>query len=99
MSVLRVNKITDVSGTGPVEFTRGMEFPSTVSFANTTTSSTSIGIAISAPTGIMSATSVSATTVNVSGTCTATTFSGNGFNLTNLPGFRTSRAIALTLIT
>jgi hypothetical protein len=99
MSVLRVNKITDVSGSGPVEFTKGMEFPANVNFADTSTSSTSIGIAISSPTGIMSATSISASTLNISGVCTATTFSGNGFNLTNVPGFPTAKAIALTLIT
>lgn len=99
MSVLRVNKITDVSGSGPVEFTKGMEFPSTVSFADTSVSSTLIGIAISSVSGIMSATSVSATTVNVSGVCTAT-FTGNAsLGITNVPGFPTAKAIALTLIT
>lgn len=98
MSVLRVNKITDVSGSGPVEFTKGMEFPANINFADTTTSSTSIGIAISSPTGIMSATSISATTVNISGVCTAT-LSGSGFGLTNLTGLTVAKTIALTLVT
>ena len=98
MSVLRVNKITDISGTGPVEFTKGMEFPASVSFEDTTVSSTIIGIAISSPTGIMSATSISATTVNISGVCTAT-LSGSGFGLTNLTGLTVAKTIALTLVT
>lgn len=99
MSVLRVNKITDASGTGPVEFTKGMEFPANVNFTDTTTSLTSIGIAISSPTGIMTATTVSSTTVNVSGVCSATLTGNAALGLTNVPGFPTAKAIALTLIT
>lgn len=99
MSVLRVNKITDVNGDGPVEFTKGMNFPSNVSFADTTTSSTSIGLAVSSSTGIMSATTVYLGTANVSGICTGT-FTGNAkLGITGLSGLTNAKTIALTLIT
>ena len=99
MSVLRVNKITDVSGTGPVEFTKGISFPSNVSFADTTTSSTSLGIKINSTTGILSTSSLTATDITLTGVCTATLIGNAGLGITNVPGFPTAKAIALTLIT
>jgi hypothetical protein len=102
MSTLRVNKITNVNGTGPVEFTKGVNFPSNVSFADTTTSSTSIGIAISSPTGIMIATSLYASDINSSGVVTATSLTSTsnsaGLRLTSVPGYPTAKAISLILI-
>ena len=98
MSVLRVNRITNVSGTGPVEFTKGMQFPSNVNFANTSTSETSIGVQINSPTGIMTATSLTSTTINVSGNCNATFLGNASLGITNVPGYPTAKAIALTLI-
>ena len=99
MSVLRVNKIYDVSGTGPVEFTKGMNFPSNVSFANTTTSNASIGVEINSSTGIMSSTSITSSTVNVSGVCTATLTGNAKLGITGLSGLTNAKTIALTLIT
>lgn len=99
MSVLRVNKITDVSGTGPVEFTRGMTFPSNVSFADTSTSSTSLGLQINSTTGILSTSSLTATNIILTGVCTATLRGNAGLGITNVPGYPTAKAIALTLIT
>lgn len=101
MSTLRVNKITNTTADGAPEFTKGMSFPSTVSFGNTSTSATQIGIGISSPTGIMTATTLNATTITLSGVCTATTFTGvaGAVGLTNLPGISNGKAIALTLVT
>ena len=99
MSVLRVNKIYDVNGTGPVEFTKGLNFPPNVSFADTTTNSTSIGIAISSPTGIISSTSLTSTTINVSGACTASLTGNAKLKITGLSGLTNAKTIALTLIT
>ena len=101
MSTLRVNKITNSTGSGPPSFTKGITFPSNVSFADTSVSSTLIGIAISAPTGIMTATNLVATQITVQGVCTATSFSGiaGPIGLTNLPGTPNGKAIALTLVT
>lgn len=93
MSVLRVNKITDASGTGPVEFSKGISLPSSFALSDA-------NFEINAPTGIMTAPTLSATTINLSGVCTATTFTGTaGAGLTGLSGTSNARAIALTLIT
>jgi hypothetical protein len=99
MSVLRVNKITDISGTGPVEFTKGMSFPSNVSFADASTSATSLGIQINSTTGILSTTDLKASDITLTGICTATLTGNASLGLTNVPGFPTAKAIALTLIT
>jgi len=89
MSTLRVNKITDASGSGPVEFTKGAVIPSTstLNVENLTCS------------GIMTVSNLTATNITMSGVCTATTFSGSGIGLTGLSGTTNSKAIALTLIT
>lgn len=93
MSVLRVNKITNASGTGPVEFSKGISFPASFSLSNA-------NLQINAPTGVMTAPTLNATTVNLTGVCTATTFTGSvGSGLTGLSGTTNARAIALTLIT
>lgn len=93
MSVLRVNKITNATGTGPVEFSRGISLPSSFELSNS-------NFKINAPTGIMTAPVLNATTINLTGVCTATTFVGSvGSGLTGLSGTSNARAIALTLIT
>lgn len=91
MSVLRVNKITDESGTGPVEFSKGVSFPSSIDINNT--------MSINSTSGILTANSLKSTNVSLTGVCTATTFYGVGSGLTNLPGTSTKKAIALILIT
>lgn len=93
MSVLRVNKITDASGSGPVEFSKGVNLPSSLNLTDS-------NFSINAPTGIMTAPTLNTTTVNLSGVCTAATFTGKaGAGLTGLSGTSNARAIALTLIT
>ena len=100
MSTLRVNKITSLND-GAVEFTRGITFPATVGFGSTTVSTTQLGIGISSPTGILTAPTLNATSINITGVCTATTFTGiaGAVGLTNLPGLPNGKAIALTLVT
>lgn len=101
MSTLRVNTITNEASNGAPEFTNGMDFPPGINFKDTSEGATSIGIGISSPTGIMTATSLSSQIVNVSGVCTATTFTGvaGAIGLTGLPGIPNGKAIALTLVT
>jgi len=89
MSTLRVNKITDASGNGPVEFTRGATIPA----------SASLNIQNLTCSGIMTVSNLTATNITMTGVCTATTFSGSGIGLTGLSGTTNSKAIALTLIT
>jgi len=100
MSTLRVNKITSLED-GPVEFTKGVTFPENVSFETTTQSTTRLGIGISSPTGILTAPTLNTQTINITGVCTATTFTGvaGAIGLTNIPGLPNGKAIALTLIT
>jgi len=93
MSVLRVNKITDASGSGPVEFSKGASLPSSFDLTDS-------NFRLNAPTGIMTAPTLNATNVNLTGVCSATTFTGKaGAGLTGLSGTSNARAIALTLIT
>jgi len=89
MSVLRVNKITNEAGTGPVEFTQGAIFPVGVD--------TPSELVINS-TGILTATSLNTTNTFVVGVMTATTFSGNGSQLTSVPGTPSGKVIALHLI-
>lgn len=93
MSVLRVNKITDASGTGPVEFSKGVNLPQSLNLNDS-------NFRINAPTGILTAPSLNTSSINLTGVCTATTFTGKaGAGLTGLSGTSNARAIALTLIT
>ena len=88
MSVLRVNKILDESGTGPVSFPQGIEFPEGTVFPEPIINTT----------GIVTATTVDCLVATVAGVTTATSFFGNGFNMTNVPGTPSARVIALYLI-
>lgn len=88
MSVLRVNKILDEAGTGPVSFPQGVEFPEGTTFPEPIINTT----------GIVTATTVDCTTAQVAGVTTATSFFGNGYNMTNVPGTPSARVIALYLI-
>lgn len=100
MSTLRVNKIVSLED-GPVEFTKGITFPATVGFGNTTVGTTQLGIGISSPTGILTAPTLNTSSINITGVCTATTFTGvaGAVGLTNIPGLPNGKAIALTLVT
>ena len=57
--------------------------------------------AITFPTGIQLAadTSLNANSIIITGVATATSFSGDGSTLTNLPGVSVSEGIALSFIT
>ncbi len=90
MSVLRVNKVTNGAGTGPVEFTKGVIYPVGVEIPNDEMVINS--------TGIMTAPSLNTTNTFVVGVMTATTFLGNGFQLTSVPGTPSGKVIALHLI-
>lgn len=90
MSVLRVNKITDISGTGPVEFSSGLLLPSSFAISS---------MVINSPSGILTSSSLNTSSITLTGVCTATTYVGSGKLLTNLSGTTNSKAIALTLIT
>jgi hypothetical protein len=89
MSVLRVNKITNEAGNGPVEFSKGAVFPASQNF-------TSQELIINT-TGVATVTSLTADNINVVGIMTGT-FVGNGFNITNPPGTPSGKVIGLYLI-
>ena len=94
MSSLKVNKIIDEAGTGPVEFTKGLTFSpgSDIPEENTTINTTGI-------------VTTSDLTINdnmeVVGVMTARsggTFIGNGFRITNAPGTPSGKVIGLYLL-
>lgn len=94
MSTLRVNQIVGSSGES-VEFTNGVSFGPGIDVDNIAVNSV----------GIFTATTLSATTINSSGVCTAAFFTGDtGYSpgnetLTNLPGASSGKVIGLTFIT
>jgi hypothetical protein len=90
MSTLRVNKIVNLNDDGPVEFTTGASLPS----GQTINGDVQINTI-----GIVTSTSLIVNgDMNLSGVVTATSFSGRGFNLTNVPGTPNGKGIAFTLI-
>jgi hypothetical protein len=90
MSTLRVNKIANESGNGPVEFSRGIQFPVSQSFT-----SSDLNINLS---GIATITNLQADNAIIAGIVTAK-FVGNGFNIKNPPGTPSGKVIGLHLIT
>lgn len=89
MSTLRVNKIVNKLDTAGPVFSQG------VTISNGLTGD----LEYNSSTGTIAAGTLSASgNVTVSGTLTAASFSGNGANLTNVPGLPTAKAIALTFI-
>lgn len=94
MSSLRVNKIIDEAGTGPVEFTKGVTFPvgASIPVDNMTINTT----------GIVTTSDITINdNIEVVGVMTARTggkFVGNGFNITNPPGTPSGKVIGLYLI-
>ena len=88
MSTLRVNKIVNqLDSAGP-------QFPDGVTISNGLTGE----VSYNSPTGTITAGTLSASDVTVSGTVTANSFSGNGSQLENCPGLPTGKAVALTFI-
>lgn len=94
MSSLRVNKIIDEAGTGPVEFTKGVTFPvgASIPVDNMTINTT----------GIVTTSDITINeNIEVVGVMTARTggkFIGNGFNISNPPGTPSGKVIGLYLI-
>ena len=90
-SQIRVDTITDLNGSGPVELTYGASFPpgSQLNIQG--------NVNISA-TGISTVGALSATSINASGIVTATSFVGNGSGLTGVPSVSASKSIALKII-
>ena len=89
MSTLRVNKIVNKLDNAGPEFSDGL----------TISNGLTGDITYKSPTGTITAGTLSASgNVSVSGTLTANSFSGNGAGLTNVPGLKTGKAIALTFI-
>ena len=90
MSTLRVNKVVNYNDDGPVEFTKGAIVPSGQTIEGDIAINTS---------GIITSTSLVVNNgMNLSGIVTAGSFSGDGFDLTNVPGTSNSKGIAFTLI-
>ena len=90
-SQIRVDTITDLNGSGPVELTYGASFPSGSQL------NIQGNVNISA-TGISTVGFLSATSINASGIVTATSFVGNGSGLTGVPSVSASKSIALRYI-
>lgn len=94
MSSLRVNKIIDEAGTGPVEFTRGVTFPAGATIPESSMTINTTGIVTTSDITIND-------NINVVGVMTARSggkFVGNGFNITNPPGTSSGKVIGLYLI-
>ena len=90
-SQIRVDTITDLNGSGPVELSYGASFPSGSQL------NIQGDVNINA-TGISTVGFLSATSINASGIVTATSFVGNGSGLTGLPSVSASKSIALKVI-
>ena len=89
MSTLRVNKIVNKLDNAGPEFSDGL----------TISNGLTGDVSYSSASGTITAGTLSATgDVTVSGTLTANSLSGNGAALTNVPGLKTAKAIALTFI-
>ena len=94
MSSLRVNRIIDEAGTGPVEFTKGVTFPSGASVPDSKMTINTTGIVTTSDIVINE-------NINVVGVITARSggkFVGNGFEITNPPGTSSGKVIGLYLI-
>ena len=88
-SQIRVDTITDLNGSGPVELTYGASFPP----GSKLNIQGDINIV-----GISTVGFLSATNVNVDGVVTATNFVGDGSGLTAVPSVSASKSIALAII-
>lgn len=84
MSNLRVNKISNYTGDGPVIFSAGASVPNDKIINGT--------IIVNA--GIVTSNSLIVDNLTLTGVMTATKYYGNGFQLTNLPGISKSFIIA-----
>ena len=88
-SQIRVDSITDVSGSGPVQLSYGATVPS----GQLLNVQGNLNIS-----GIATVGFLTAKNANITGVVTATSFVGNGSGLTNMPVVTTSKSIALAII-
>ena len=89
MSTLRVNKIVNQLDSAGPQFSDGM----------TISNGLTGDVTYDSPSGTITAGTLSASgDVSVTGILTANSFSGNGAGLTNVPGLKTGKAVALTFI-
>jgi len=88
-SQIRVDSITDVNGTGAVTLSYGASIPS----GQLLNVQGNLNIS-----GIATVGFLTAKNANITGVVTATTFSGNGSQLTNIPVVSSSKSIALAII-
>ena len=87
-SAVRVNSIVNLAGTGPVELTYGATIPT----GEILSSQGNVNL-----TGVSTVSTVSSTDLNAT-TVTASSFVGDGSQLTGLPTVSSSKAIAIALI-
>ena len=87
MSILRVNSIVNLGGTGPVTLPNGAIIPS--EGVLNINGNMNVGVVTI---GVVSSTNLRATTI------TASRFVGDGSQLTGLPTISNGKAIALTII-
>jgi len=92
VSVLQVNEIVNRTDDGPVEFTKGVELPANTSITG--------DIVINTTSGIVTASTFSVTAgLNISGVATASSFVGDGSQITGISGeTTTAKAITLALL-
>ena len=88
---IKSDSIVSSNGSGPVELTYGASFPSGSQL------NIQGDVNINA-TGISTVGFLSATSINASGTVTATSFVGDGSGLTAVPSVSASKSIALAII-
>lgn len=91
MSTLRVNKIVNQNDNGPVVFNQGAIVPAGKSIS---------GDGSLSSTGAVSSGNITVTgnMTSSTGTISASSFSGTGINLSNVPGTTVGQAVALTII-
>lgn len=87
-SAVRVNSIVNLAGSGPVELTYGATIPT----GGILSSQGNVNL-----TGVSTVSAVSSTDLNAT-TVTASSFVGDGSQLTGLPTVSSSKAIAIALI-
>ena len=88
-SQIRVDSITDLSGTGPVELTYGGSLPT----GSRLTVNGNVNI-----TGVSTVGFLSATNAEITGVVTATAFVGDGSGLTGVQSVGEAKSIAFAII-
>lgn len=90
MSSLRVTFLSNRTDDGPVEFSTGLSVASGYEING--------DVVLNTTTGIVTATNLVVTNMNVVGVLTATSLIGNGSGMTSVPGTSNGKAVALGII-